>query len=524
MRGEIGVESAVGQGSTFHFTAEFGLPEAAPRRVIQRDLRGLHVLVVDDNPMARTVLREMLEAMRFRVALAASGDEALLRVREADPADPFDVVLMDWRMPGRNGIEAARELKRDTALRKVPRILLVTAYGREEVFHEAERADLDGILLKPVSESMLFDGLMAAFGSAEADHRPLVPHPGDAPPLLHGARILLAEDNEMNQQVAEELLRGAGLEVVTVDNGAEAVRAAEAGAFDLVLMDLQMPEMDGLEATRRLRANPALRSLPILAMTANAMSGDRDRCLAAGMNDHIAKPIDPDALFAALETWLRGSLPAAARAGGSGPSRLPAQLPGIDVADGLLRVSGNEALFRRLLAQFPDNQGECVARIREALAAGDREAAARHAHTLRGVAGNLGAKALADLSARVEQQVKADGPALGTALDALASAIGEVVAGIATLPPGDAAPAEAGERPSLAEASEALGRFMQLLHDDITEAMAELERVGPMLRGTGLVDAYQRVQRQVHAFDTDAAAAAAAELQRALAGAQGAAT
>jgi len=336
MGGEVGVSSEPGKGSTFFFTARLGRGARRSRRLEpEPDLRGRRVLAVDDNALALQTLAEMLRSMTFRVDEASSGAAALDLVRTADAAaDPYAIAFLDWRMPGMDGIEAARRIEA-MPLAVKPRRIIVTAYGREEVFHEAQGAGLDGVLVKPVSPSLLFDTTIRALAGETPPRSPAAAPavPAAAPSLarLRGARVLLVEDNDLNQQVAMELLGAAEVEVDLATNGEEAVRRVEAGTYDLVLMDLQMPVMDGVEATRRIRTLPGRAGLPVLAMTANAMAGDRERSLAVGMNDHITKPIDPDALFEALLRWLPER---------AVPADPLAAVPGLDVADGLRRVLG----------------------------------------------------------------------------------------------------------------------------------------------------------------------------------------
>jgi len=271
------------------------------RRVVPEKLNRLRVLVVDDNAAAREILQEPLSALASRVDAVGSGKEAIAAIRERDATDPYDIVFMDWRMPGMDGLQASRHIKSDETLRHPPAIVLVTAFGREEVREEAERLQLDGFLLKPVTKSMIVDTLVNVFAHGGEDLHGTA-DAGQAA-SLRGARILVTEDNEINQQIAVELLEGAGATVTVANNGREAVELLSGPGyppFDVVMMDLQMPEMDGYQATAKLRSDSRLAALPIIAMTAHATVEERQRCLAAGMNDHVAKPIDPAALFDAV--------------------------------------------------------------------------------------------------------------------------------------------------------------------------------------------------------------------------------
>jgi len=299
MGGDISVDSEAGVGSTFRFNAWFGRGDQVAPRVLPDELNHLRVLIVDDNPAARRILAGHCAAWSLRADEVGSGEEALAAVRQA-AADgvPYKLVLMDWSMPGMDGIEAARRIKADAAA-PAPAVVMVTAYGREDVRGEADRIALDGFLVKPVNASTLYDTLMQVYGHAAAPPPQVQSHR-----RLDGLRLLLAEDNAINQQIAVELLEGAGATVDVAGTGRIALDKVSAGAhYDIVLMDLQMPELDGLAATAAIRALPHGATLPIIAMTAHAMAEQRQLCLDGGMNDHIAKPIDPELLFATLTRW-----------------------------------------------------------------------------------------------------------------------------------------------------------------------------------------------------------------------------
>ena len=402
MGGEIWVESNYGAGSTFLFTAWFGSGSAEPeRKPLIPDLRGIRALVVDDNALACEILADALKVFALRVESVSSGEAALRELAAADSRDPYQVVLMDWHMPGMDGLEASRHILRGGRLKHVPRIVMVTAFGREEVHAQSEELGISDYLLKPVSPSKLCDTLIGVFGVAEQKGSPSRPTKREANVLssdASGIRILLVEDNEVNQQVATELLESAGASVRIANHGGEAVRILTEGEgpppFDVVFMDLQMPEMDGFTATRLLRAEPRFQSLPIVAMTAHAMVEERQRCLEAGMNDHVGKPIDPDALFATLMRWARPGQVQAAESG-TRAAKPPEDvifpdIDGVDVAGALKRVAGNKGLYRDLLMQFAAQQAEMNSRISAAIERGDHKLAERIAHTVKGVAGNIG--------------------------------------------------------------------------------------------------------------------------------------
>ncbi len=433
MGGGISVTSEAGKGSTFTFSARFGIRthEAEKPLSAPLDCAGMRVLVVDDNATSREILSETLASFSFDVTQAASGQEALMELESVGTDKPYELVLMDWKMPGMDGIEAARHIKANRNLNPVPAVLMVTAYGREEIIRQAEKVGLDAFLVKPVNQSVLFDTIMDTLGRPEAGSpRPLVRKKIRIRTLQHiqGARILLVEDNEINQQVAMELLKNEGLTVTPADNGKVALDLLEASdpdqRFDAVLMDLQMPEMDGFEATRIIRADERFRDLPVIAMTAHAMGGQREKCLAGGMDDYITKPVDPDELHAALDRWIKPGIkqrPLAELAPddeqqpvAKGFKALPGTLPGFDIEFGLRRVGGNTNLFGKLVHDFCVKYADAARVLQAALAAGDREQITQTAHAIKGVAGNIGAlelhRAAGELELWSRQVVTDDSP------------------------------------------------------------------------------------------------------------------
>jgi signal transduction histidine kinase/DNA-binding response OmpR family regulator/HPt (histidine-containing phosphotransfer) domain-containing protein len=424
MGGEIWVQSEQGRGSTFSFTANFSLGKEKAKKRFKptTELRGMKVLVVDDNATSRDILQEMLESFTFEVTVAASGAEGITEIEAASKAKPFDLVIMDWKMPGMDGIEASKRIKHHKDLDKIPPIILVTAYGREEVMQQAEQVGLEGFLLKPVSASMLFDSIMEAFGERVPETSRIAQrHEQEAEALEHirGAQLLLVEDNEINQQVAKEILEGAGLNVSLANNGQEAIDAIQKNEYDAVLMDVQMPVMDGYTATGKLRKDQRFKELPIIAMTAHAMAGDADKSIAAGMSDHVTKPIDPDQLFATLQKWIQPGKKDFRTPQAEGPKeaevigetapqsqRLPKTLPEFDLQDGLKRLQGNEKLYRKLLVDFGVQYAGTAGQIRQALDAKDFAQAHSLVHNLKGLAGNLAATDLQAAAVAMEKLVK----------------------------------------------------------------------------------------------------------------------
>ena len=454
MGGQVGVESTPGRGSRFSFTARFGKAETmeAGEPAPAETVRDLRILVVDDNESARKILVGNLERLSCHPATAESGQQALEALAAADGEGvPFDLVLMDWRMPGMNGLETLRQIRSQLKLDKPPRVIMVTAYARQEVVpDQSDQKLLDGFLMKPITRSALFETIAAALGHASAG-RPVAGRNDAIVRRLAGARLLLVEDNEINQQVARELLQQVHIQVTVAHNGHEAVVLAGKQRFDGILMDLQMPVMDGLEATRAIRREQCADALPIIAMTANAMAGDRERCLAAGMNDHVAKPVVPEELYATLAQWVLGGseerhpgpLPSAPPDGE--PINLLAfpPLPGVDVARGLRNFGGNAALYREVVLKFSCNQGDVCQRMEASLHAGDNRTLERTAHTLKGLSATIGADRLACLAGKLEQRAKISEGLEGASelLGETASELLRLISAIATtLPVADQAP------------------------------------------------------------------------------------
>jgi len=419
MGGEIGVESEPGQGSTFKFTANFGRGRDEEKKRLRPslDLQGMKVLVVDDNATSREILKEILESFSFEVTLAASGEEALAEVEKTAAGYPIELVLMDWKMPGMDGIEASRRIKKHSHISKIPAIVMVTSYGREEVMQKAEEAGLNGFLIKPVSPSALFDTMMRAMGKDVPERSRAAEKKAkeaEALQYIQGARVLLAEDNKVNQQVAQEILVGAGLEVSLANNGLEAVEAVKETEYDAVLMDVQMPVMDGYEATRVIRSDPRFKKLPIIAMTAHAMAGDRERSLWAGMNDHVSKPIDPEFLYRTLGKWI-GRVAAEGSDGkkadkGWGAETLSVadtkELPKLDrinVEAGLKRILGNKEAYRKILLQFREDFQNGADTLKKLVSEEDYDQAAILAHSVKGASGSIGAEALQRAAAALER-------------------------------------------------------------------------------------------------------------------------
>ena len=433
MDGRIWVESEAGRGSIFHFHARFGLQaEPVHRRTLHVEQHGVRVLIVDDNDAAREIIAEMAANFGLEVDTASNGRQALAMIADAQQRHaPYDLVLMDWLMPAMDGIEVVRQLRNEYQ-EPVPAVIMVTAFGRDEALGAAERGGvaLKSVLTKPVIPSALLEAIGETLGKgdvAEAQTQAKAFGYAEAVVQLAGTRVLLVEDNEINQELAIDLLRNAGVEVELAGNGREALDIlARDSRFDGILMDCQMPVMDGYTATREIRGNPALQAIPIIAMTANAMRGDREKVLQAGMCDHIAKPLNVEEMFATISRWIKPVV----GSGGAVPDRpaprvarrtLPSSLDGIDIRAALARTMGDEDLYHSLLLRFRASNADFGQNFQAARSSDDRSAPERHVHTLKGAAGTIGAWRIEAAAGALEDACRENAPA--TRINSLARAV-----------------------------------------------------------------------------------------------------
>ncbi len=430
MGGNIQVDSQPGNGSTFSFSAVFGRQMEKTDRTFlpPLDMQGLRVLIVDDNHASAEIIQNKLSAFSFEVSSVSSGEAALAELTAT--TEPYDLVLLDWNMPGMDGIETAIRINKETLIPKLPMIIMVTAFSRANVLKQMDKTHINAVLTKPVFSSTLFDTIMVVFGKEVAKTSLKLRHSASrttgALPSLRGTRILLVEDNAINQIVAREILEDAHIEVKIANNGQQAVAAISASLassepetrFDAVLMDVQMPEMDGYEATRLIREKTQPNKLPIIAMTAYAMTGDRDKCLQAGMDDYVTKPIEVEQLLTILRKWIKTQSITTPFLSSStdkdeattqepdGEERLPDKLPGIDIDSALNRLMGNRKLFKTLLTDFYRDYQNAAHDIRTALDKNELKTALLLAHTLKGVAGNLSALQLQGAAYEVEKALR----------------------------------------------------------------------------------------------------------------------
>lgn len=528
MEGEIDLVSEAGVGSTFFFTARFGLA-AVPRDSlpVPSQFQGLRVLVVDDNPSAREIFVSMLTALGFDARAVFGGVLAIGAVAQArTEGRPYGLVLMDWKMPGMNGLDTLAGIRADAAgIDATPACIMVTAFHREALLEAARQRELplDGVLNKPVSASTLLDQISFVFGGVTGQSRKTQRQSSyrDDERALRGAWLLLVEDNEVNQEVAQHILNDAGIRVDIASNGAIALAKIEENAYDGVLMDCQMPVMDGYQATRKLRQDPRYSDLPVIAMTANAMVGDKEKCLDAGMNDFIAKPIDVAQLFGTLARWIAPAAPQEMTVVVAQPEAELPVIAGLKMAEAMRRVGGNATLMRKLLDRFVETQFDAMQRIVAAIENNQLETAIREAHTLKGLAGNIGAGGLADSAARVEHLLSLgshDG--LPQALAACTLALDELVPkivlamqsrsnvpepGNAVVAPVDRAHLEAGLR-----------ELSQLLQQDDAQAVKHLDGIGPVLVAAGQGEHARQLKRMLGQYDFEGALAQLGEVADAL--------
>jgi len=553
MGGRIWLESTLGQGSTFHFEVSFECQteQDYERRSARRsDMQRSRVLVVDDNESARDILSQLSTSFGLQVDATDNGISAVALTTQAQSkGTPYDLILLDWLMPELDGIATLQRLQEQPRIH-LPKVVMVTGFNRMDALQAAQKSGVGiySVLSKPVTASTLYDTLAQALGTEAfvEKSRQMAKREGirESASKLRGVRLLLVEDNAINQELAYELLTNAGIEVSVANNGQEAVDMVLAQPFDVVLMDCQMPVMDGYTATSVLRADPRFADLPIIAMTANAMTSDREHVLAVGMNDHIAKPLDVSTMFDTIGRWVspaalgRAHNPDTPRVPGRtipafrpaahavAPEPLLGDMPGLNIRAGLQVMAGNVPFYQRMLRKFALSATAFVAEFGQALQAGDPALRLRQAHTLKGLAGNVGALDLQAVAGQLETacaQSPQDTERLQTLLVAVGAEIDRVVAGIATMDPVDAdQPASA--TADLAELTAVdrtqlhalLDRLSVLVDNNDAEAMDIGGQCVDMLKHTPMGALIQPLDRALRDYDFERAAELLPVLQQSL--------
>jgi PAS domain S-box-containing protein len=531
MGGELSVESDIGKGSTFSFTLACQLQDRRQRQNphFNSGQLPLNILVIDDQQEARELLEKALISLAHNVTCVGSSAAALHELRKQQQAGtPYDVLLTDWLMPDTDGISCCQQVRDDPTL-TTPRMVVVTGYDLDEVKKNAQGIGIDAFIAKPVRVQELSKVLQAVFQDRRTDQAQAGGAPGEH--YFTGLRVLVVEDVAMNQELAREILGSKGIVVSLANNGEEGVAAVAQGDFDLVLMDMQMPVLDGCQASEKIRQFN--RKLPIIAMTANAMATDRNKCLAAGMNDYVTKPINTDELFAVMARWVKAqrppaSPPSAPQLAPPGPVApepaapepaalqpaqaptpiatpaaaalvaqpvahtpapqaaeqvpLPASLPGVAIGEGLKRCMGNTGLYLRFLSDFRRDQASSGMRFRAFIDAGDMASVMAQGHKLKGLAGNLAARGVADAAAALE---KASSPtdvaqaltAFEAELQIFIASIDQLLAPQPQCAPQSALPPSASSKPAT-------------LHFTPDELAARLDALLPLIRA-----------RKISAFD-----------------------
>ncbi|MEG0975239.1 MAG: response regulator [Comamonas sp.] len=528
MGGEIHVTSALGVGSTFRFTAAI-LParQAEPARHSFISAQpGEQILIVDDNASAREILCSLVRGFGMRADTAASGKQALMLLQSAyRSGTPYGLVLMDWRMPGMDGLEFARRIREEEHLAATPAVLMVTAYGRDEVLRRAEALQLQGLLIKPVTNSVLLNTIWAALqpqksgtrlNELSASRSPLRAQKATQYPALARRAVLVVDDNALNREVAADFLELAGIQVHLATNGQEALKLLQQERFDAVLMDVHMPVMDGLQATRAIRALPALRKLPVIALTAQARPEDRERIEAAGMNAHLTKPLDEQQLYATLQMWIERAAVAPAHATPNSPYIKHAQMH--------QRFHGNQQRIGRMLNGFCRDFSDAPEQLHAHLQLQQWDEINMLAHTLKSALGYLDAPALTQQSEYIELQARAliDAPKgivtphqkLQDAIPPFAKQLATLLASIAQTSTNEALePGSTSTSVTVHNLEPVFAQLQALVRNGDYAAISVLERLGAQLVQPDAQALYKDLQQYVEDLDTEHALTALQHLQ-----------
>jgi len=510
MGGEMKVESAPGHGSKFSFCLPLErLDDDLGTKHVSESLPTQRILVVDDNETNREVLTNLLESWDIKnIGKAASGADALHQLRAAvDMGQPYDMALLDLHMPEMDGVELALAIRADTGLSSV-QLMMLSSMNRSEPV-----AELDAWLTKPLRQSALYNSLLLLLGEEPPEQLQIIDHAQLESWWFGGERLLLAEDNAINQQVVEEILADVGLHLDIVENGMEALRAVQETDYAAVLMDIQMPIMDGIEASKQIRAlGGAYTKLPIIAMTANALSGDREKSLAAGMNGHVTKPINPEEVFQTLSQWIKpGEKPDSED---NNLTNMPdietlSELPGINLTAGLERMRGNWPAYKRILKGFCEKQSSVADAIEKHVRQGELAEAARLAHALKGSSGNLGAEALFQQAAAMENACRANSrDEAASEMNDLRACLQEVITGLMALEQDEVIHVDTQQESKDIDYEALRSLLTQMkgyLDTDIGEAQARLETLAGYVAGTELTTLFKELEDALNSFDMDAA-------------------
>lgn len=517
MGGEIGFESQLGEGSTFFFTARLSREknQLSPSLLLPKDVAQMHVLVVENRECSRRILEQTLHGFGFQVDSAMTVTEAIAMIGAADQRGcPYRLLLLDWDMPEMDGLESVR-MKLDAVNISSPAvIIMVTACRAEKLAHEIENLAVNAMLVKPVNPSSLLDAILKAF-AVEIGDKTAVPKPDSAfeslVEKLCGSYVLVVEDNETNLELVQALLHVAGIKITVATDGQQALNVLEKEKFDAVLMDVQMPVMDGLTATRAIRQQPKFADLPIIALTAGAMDRDKSEVMAAGMNDYIAKPINVDDMLAILAKWI---VPAEAGIGHVGvihqsktdESLALPKIEAINTLIGLRTCNGKHSLYLRLLSKFI-READFIARFRAAMAAGDEPGAQRLAHTLKGNAGNIGAETIEAAAQALENTFRKKIPDVEVVarLEELDKVLSPVVAALERFEAGSqSTPALVTTQIDVELLAPLLKQLAALLADDDTAALDRLDNIKVALKNAAchaeLAEVIKRTER--YEFET----------------------
>ena len=550
MGGKIQVESEPDRGSSFHFELELNYTNQSPANRQGDDipdLGELNCLVVDDDPRMLDAIVHILESFSFRATPVSSGLESIEYLRQAAQSDPFELILIDRHMPEMDGIETIRKIQTDSQLADIPHILMVTPYSEAHIQQSAEELEVDAVVLKPIDRFKLFESILNVLGHQVGTYpHPKSPVSDEQLQGIQGSEILLVEDNPVNQQVARQLLERQGLQVEIAKDGREAIAKVQARSYDLILMDIRMPEIDGLEATHRIRKmakegkreTERFATVPIVAMTAHAMNTDKVKSLAAGMNDYVFKPVNPPELFATLVQWIAPgkrspeTISPPTEATISVPKQSPigeppvSILPGINIELGLMRMQGDWSLYHEILKLFHRNFQGFSVELQSALNQGDWEEMTHLVHSLKGVAGNIGAEIVYQSAATLElaiRQQAADPELLATKTLSLIQQLQQVLESINRLPDEPEQEPEPTDRPvpvsGKLDRSQLIPQLIDinyLLETDLGEAIASVETLKQQVAGTSLQEKVEEIGDRLTEFDTDAAESLLDEIRQIL--------